>query len=507
MRKTAQFPYHPLFVGVFPVVSLIAANIQESLLEDAWRALLASLLVSVTSMALTGTLARDLHKAACLASILLIAFFSYGHVYTALKLTGEFGTQLARHRFLLPMWLLISGLAIWWGTKRVRDFTAASKAFNLTALFLFSIPTIQILSFVSRNLSIGEPATAATFSSITQPNFQSPDIYYIVTDAYARDDVMQEFYDFDNGEFLGQLESLGFYVARCSLSNYPKTRLSLTSSLNLNYLENLGITANDQADEFWRRIRNSVVRKTLEAEGYTIVSFETGFYWTEWPDADFYLSKEDGSPNRVRLNGFESLLLQTTVLRAVEDLQLLPSFQLVNDLGSSPLREHYDVTKFALDNLDELAPLDGPKFVFVHLLIPHGPFVFAEDGGFTEETGDLSEDYIAQVKYLNERLIDSLTTIIQETDRPVAILLQADHSGPGTQLSYDRMKILNAYYMPEARETLYPNISPVNSFRVLFDAYFGSEFGLVPDLSYYSTEEDFFNTTLIDDDRPGCTVN
>ena len=32
---------------------------------------------------------------------------------------------------------------------------------------------------------------------------------------------------------------MGFYVANCSQSNYPRTDVSLGSSLNLDYLQNL----------------------------------------------------------------------------------------------------------------------------------------------------------------------------------------------------------------------------------------------------------------------------
>ena len=45
-----------------------------------------------------------------------------------------------------------------------------------------------------------------------------------------------------------------------------------------------------------------------------------------------------------------------------------------------------------------------------------------------------------------------------------------------------RSAILNAYYLPgPGREQLYPSISPVNSFRLLFNAYFGTKLPMLPD--------------------------
>ena len=69
------------------------------------------------------------------------------------------------------------------------------------------------------------------------------------------------------------------------------------------------------------------------------------------------------------------------------------------------------------------------------------------------------------------------------------------------------MKIRYAHHLPEEGDQLYPSISPVNSFRLIFDAYLGTDYQLVDDLSYYSSSDDSFDTTLATDDRPGCIEN
>jgi hypothetical protein len=47
---------------------------------------------------------------------------------------------------------------------------------------------------------------------------------------------------------------------------------------------------------------------------------------------------------------------------------------------------------------------------------------------------------------------------------------------------------LNAYYLPgEKKDLLYDGISPVNSFRVIFNEYFNENYELLPDISYFSS--------------------
>jgi hypothetical protein len=52
----------------------------------------------------------------------------------------------------------------------------------------------------------------------------------------------------------------------------------------------------------------------------------------------------------------------------------------------------------------------------------------------------------------------------------------------------ERMRIFNAYYLPQGGSVhLYDSITPVNTFRVVFNAYLGASYGLLEDLSFYSS--------------------
>jgi hypothetical protein len=45
---------------------------------------------------------------------------------------------------------------------------------------------------------------------------------------------------------------------------------------------------------------------------------------------------------------------------------------------------------------------------------------------------------------------------------------------------------------------LYETISPVNTFRVIFNAYFGTDYEILPDISYYSPIPDIYDFEQFD---------
>ena len=78
-----------------------------------------------------------------------------------------------------------------------------------------------------------------------------------------------------------------------------------------------------------------------------------------------------------------------------------------------------------------------------------------------------------------------MDTLLAESDTPPIIILQGDH-GPWHQPQDRRMWILNAYYLPGHQDKLFSKISPVNTFRYIFNAYFEGKYDMLPNISYFS---------------------
>ena len=128
--------------------------------------------------------------------------------------------------------------------------------------------------------------------------------------------------------------------------------------------------------------------------------------------------------------------------------------------------------------------------MYLHIPAPHPPWLVDTNGKYlrdkVEKTG-----YTAEVSYLNKQVIPLLKSIIQHSKNPPVIILQADH-GWG-DVAARRMYILNAYYLPDAANVVYSTITPVNTFRTIFNTYFGGKYPLLPDESFYSPLDDFYD--------------
>jgi hypothetical protein len=513
-----RIAFHPLLFGIYPVIALLSYNSNQIKNSAALRSLFVSLILTLLLYGALKLLLRDWKQAAIICSLFMILFFSYGHIYGFLEKRAVLGIILGRHRLLIPLWLAIavSGVVL---TLRKRNLSEVTAALNIIGVFLIVFPLFQLLSFMLRTSDIWWKQLTPTHTiGITkvQDTQTKPDIYYIILDAYARDDVLLEEFNFDNSSFLDELTEFGFNVANCTQSNYSQSELSLASSLNYEYLNSLGDdfnSGNSDRSELWPLIRQSAVRQTLEKLGYTIVAFETGYYWTHIDDADVYFShgtKALGVGEQIKsLNGFEVLLVKTSAGIILLDIaSVIPDF-LQLDLDS-PKHQHRDRVLYTLDKLKSIpTSIQSPKFVFAHIVAPHTPFVFGPDGEsiITSEPMD-DETYINgyryQVTYINKRVKMVIQEIIEVSATPPIIVIQADH-GHDWASNESRMKIFNAYYLPFGGDVeFYESISPVNTFRIIFNYYFGADLELLNDLSFYSTYQDPYNFETISYPQEGC---
>jgi len=494
---------HPIYLilfAFFPILSLTASNIGQIFIGEVWRPLLFSLLLAFIVYELINLSIHNTPRAALIAVILLFLFFSYGQIYSAFEGTEVFGIGLFRHRVLLPLFMVLGLLIVFWVVRAIKSADRFTYPLNLLSIFLLIYPVFTITANLVQQSISDSTSRKTDVVAGNEASVNKPDVYYIILDGYGRQDVLQKEFGFDNIEFIEGLRTRGFYVAECSQSNYAHTLYSLPSSLNYDYLDSLGAT-NDAVR--MSLLKHGSVRSAFESLGYTIVAFPTGWSMTEWTDADIYA---DYGKTFTTLTEFETLFLDTTMLRVWTDYDRLNS-QTTPFSNARRLR-----VLSMIETLKELPAREGSYFVFAHFVIPHPPYSFGANGEWLEINADtasyeeISRAYISQVEFISGEILHVVDSIQAESDAPPVIIIQGDH-GPPPDLTNDpavRMPILNAYYLPgdDSESALYPAISPVNSFRVVLNRYFESNLPLLEDKSFFAPNQDHERLGLVPNSCP-----
>lgn len=499
-----NLPVHSLIVAVIPVLSLFTINLGIISVLAIWRVVMGSILLWGI-LILLFRIYYPIRQAHICVTAVLIVFYGLSPIYLFIKPRVSWDTSLLNLLVVLAIEVLFT--VFWLIRKKNTDVTGLTKILNIAATSMMMLPMLQIfgyVTFVVKGTLLADSLenTVNSEGIFIEDKQIKPDIYYVIFDSYGRADRMLEEYKYDSSEFLGTLESQGFYVAQCSNANYSQTLFSLASSLNMNYIDTF-VQSEDDADLTiltTKLIKNSLVAREFQAMGYQFVTFETNYQFININEADiFYRSESRGF---FQVSDFERAFINLTPFVFFENtrqffglLFSLPSFR----------NEHirifgyeYDTDNQIMEDLIRVSKdVDSPKFVYAHIMAPHPPFVFTPEGAYTDndyqfgieiEGPSYSVGYINEVRYLN-KVIPELVRQIQENSAiPPIIILQGDHGFSDETTNLDsRIAILNAYSLPgiENNDILYENISPVNTFRLILRHYFNREVDLLPDKSFY----------------------
>jgi len=471
---------YPFLIAIYPVLALRNFNIAYVDLASIVRTLVIVIGLTAILWLIAYTFLRNAKTSGVITSLIVIIFLSYGHVYIQLeKVLGEPVRHLVLAGFFGAFFVAISWLLI----KKPSVVEAMRQFLSNTALILVLLALGQ--SAVFEINKFGDVQTISQHSQATGTT-SLPDIYLIVLDGHGRSDVLKEEFEYDDSPFIDELTKMGFYVARCSQSNYASTRYSLTSLFQMDYIQIV------DGKEKVPALKNTPVLQTLRANGYTVITFENYASGHFDLDEDLRLSRNQLSLGEMDLSGglneFEKMMLNTSMTRLFLDTEIIPGFN-EDTLVRLEDYEHYLQTKYVLSELPNVPKLKSPKFVFVHLLVPHIPQIFTPDGSFRYPEDKSKNGYRDNAIFIDQAVVPVLHEILARSEKPPVIILMGDHGPPATKFTSPeaRMKNLNAYYLnSNAKMKLYDSITPINSFRIVLDEYFGGDYPLLEDVSYYA---------------------
>lgn len=489
---------HPWLLALAPIISLYDHNKDVAEFHYVIRPLVISLiLITISSLAIN-IFIQNYRKSAIISSLWVVSFFLFTYfakLFVWLNPWVDYNLLA-----LVIFFIFLTSLSIIIATtkKSLQDIT---QLLNIFALVVLLLPTISASAYNLKNRPDIFQNNQITENVPTKAD--APDIYYIILDGYGRNDVLKNLYHYDNSEFTNFLSDQGFYVASASHSNYPQTFLSLGSSFNMDYLDNLDVKFDPNSKDrmaIRKVIENNKVDNFLKSRGYTTVTWAGSYQMLK---ADMKIDYPLASSE------FEDLIKDTTPLGLFID-----PYHKFNLYKKKFL--------YLFDRLKNISAIKEPTFSYIHILSPHPPFIFDQNGNFSTEkicnkdgsdylalcpgADKYRKNYTQQLIFLNKKVEEAVNEIIKNSPQPPIIIIQGDH-GPGSNLDWtslkntdinERFPILNAYYVPEDIKTkLYPKISPVNTFRLIFNTVFNTNFELLEDKSYFAIWKYPYNFTEV----------
>jgi hypothetical protein len=519
MRKQSLLYLTPFVLTAYPVLHMLSTNVELVDFVDITPSFIGYESGTLGILLLFRRIYRNGEKAVFLTSVVVVVFFTYGPVFALID--APWG-----HWLLIPLSIVVVGLSARITSRQLLLLPKLIRYMGTTGGFLVLFAMIPI-TYYSVKVTIAQGFSLETAlgldpvdMSIVDPELlnydvplriedlaHSPDIYYIILDEYANSHVLMEMHGFDNSPFLDALRQRGFFVAEDSRANYPATFLSLASSLNMDYLDFLSGYDLDFSVPY-QLIDDNRVSGILRNAGYQIVYFPSIYYVTsDMESADIIYRIEREVPLLgLDYSNFDLALLDSTLLGVLLDSS--EDYDITDD--------YRETTLYALDNLRLIPEIEGPTFTFAHLTVPHGPYVFTAsdapapsdgtvvdgcivgEGRYLPHAGESSiPAYLEQINFINRAITGVVDDLLANSSVPPIIIIQSDHGhrmqeepvaeqwGPA-EIYQHVFPILNSYYLPGyAGDPIAPDITPVNTFRLIFDYYFGTDLGLLEEHNYY----------------------
>jgi len=513
-KKKNKKIFHPFLVAVFPILIIYSQNIGRVNFEDLILPIILVLIFSIVLYYTLKIILKNPFKSALIVTIILILLFSYGHVYYLLNDVSIDGFDIGRNLYLIPAFGLALGILIFFTIRAGRVFDNATSIINVVSI-VFIMVAISNVVFVGAEITNYDKDSSQElfyetrdFSGYFEPhkfliseNQELPDVYYLILDEYARNDALLEYHDFSNHELTEFLENKGFHIAKNSFANYPMSVQSIPATMNMNYINFL-------ADEIGTEVRNykplneknyglypnNMVIKNFKEMNYKIITFNTfALHLHENPLSDETFCHRD------------KFLLDNRLVDVLARTSIFGYY--IERWAEGELRQ---VTLCAFENFGNAGNVfDEPVFVWAHVMLPHPPWIFGPNGEeitpgkpllitdnpeFRDSGWEPKRQYIQQVQFANKKTIEVVENIL-ENNKNAIIIIQGDHgtawetnwTEPSKDDAWQRLRNFDAIYFPDEdkRVQLNDDRTLVNTFRIVFNSYFGSDYEMLENKMYW----------------------
>ena len=513
--------FHPFLIAFFPIMAIYSVNIGLIQLEQFIFPTILIVGSALLFFLCLKYILKNGKKAALIVTLAFIIFFSFGHVYNMLNQVSIGDTDLGSNRTLLPIFVISFGIGSFLIIRTKRTLDNATSIVNTISVVFITviIAMVGIEAFgcdeclIQQTYSLGifsdqrmdSPFYFEEHSFSVSESDSLPNVYYIILDGYPRNDVLKKHLDFDNNEFINFLKQREFYVAENSYSNYSLSSTSIPATMNMNYInflvDELGEDSRSYepllGKDFGLYADNQVI-KNFKSMGYKVAKIgSVPMYLHEIPLADLSLCYKSIHlmDNRLFDTVARTSMIGYFIERWSEDLQrqiILCAFEELPKISS-----YYE----------------EPVFVWSHIMLPHFPLIFGANGEpitpgesllvmnnphvfeGTDSSWNIKQQFLQQLQFANKKSMELVDKIL-ENEKQSIIIIQSDHGSafdvdlddPTDDDVHQRLSNINAIYFPDEkpREILMNDQTNVNTFRIVFNSYFGSDYDILEDKIYWN---------------------
>ncbi|RYY24097.1 MAG: hypothetical protein EOO04_13430 [Chitinophagaceae bacterium] len=416
---------------------------------------------------------------AALASFVVITGILFFGVFQDMVAGFKPIADLGRLVVFFPLVLLVTGISLLYLYYTKKRFIRLHRYLTYLLIIYMLIDVVKGLrstSFTSPVLVSGKPGYVGP----------RPDIYLVLLDEYLGHEGLQSYFNYPNSNFRNFLQTEGFYQVKRPVSNYSLTVYSIGSLLNMKLFEGIGdpVISNHYAYKTaLEKIENNRVCSLFSGLGYAIRN-----------KSPFYLSGQAPAYSQNLLPQRLDLLQHQTMYYRVA--AALPDFlgAMGNDYFILRKRRRTGESneRMMQEVLEEANLKSGqPRFTYMHLMMPHDPFLRDSLGGETknfresEWTQSVKDDaYLQYLVYTNNTIAAFLRKLNRITKGDAVILLMSDHGS--RHVASDKLQLghntINSVYVPGSDSaSWYDGLSNVNAFPVLFKELFGLRLSLQRD--------------------------
>ena len=465
-------PIYPYFIALYPVLHLMSFNTH---IWNKWTAFLAIAIVAIMvfiTLAMMKIFIQDGARRAFFTSIFFILFFS-NHIMIVEIIPFILGKEMT-DGFVMLLLILLIGLSFYVITKAYFQFNVITEFLNYFGfmLILIVIFTPILNGLVNKSSRKIDPINPFLLNRATIiDTTHHPDIYFIILDMHAGQQSLKEYFNYDEKDFIIELAKKGFFVSKNSHSNYNATLPSLASTLNMNYIlpQDSTLKNNSLSEYLHFLIRSNAVVQYLHDHQYVFANLSI---WEALNDVAEYPYVNQSEFNRSK---FYSGLISQTILNRFFGRCFFDVYAKRKDIAQRSAE------------IKNIITIKGPKFVYIHFLLPHPNYGFTSTGEKPPISdllmgGKSDHNYLEQLKYSDKLALETINGIIQNSPNSV-IILQGDHGYHRypKKIDEEMLNNLNAIRLPgKDTKDLNDTLSSVNTFRIVFNTLFNDSLPILP---------------------------